>query len=1206
MENKVRKLLTILIVMTALLAIFICENALANGIGATSISDAKNRILSTGTKIEYGKVRLCAQATGDTHFRREYWKSSKLDIISKAGGYCNRASFSMAMSYLGIDCTPVHMQELCTVDTSNAYKNVLSALNKENGSKIVLSTQSSWNSSRLASSYNNYNSNSHYSPVYVWGHYNGGNNQHAMIIVGKISESGGIARYIVVNPASKSCGDSHLSWIDVNTSTGKCTDSSVSNYKDYRIELIYQWRRDDEFSSSNIVFYESAKRRINVGSLDDGTWSYEKPSYESKTVKYWKNGDIIDTIAIYEDAEQRLWCELADHTFIEKDMEFDGTEWERCAFVESTATYWATGIKYSTTEGVPSGKLLPYGKLQNFPLIGTVSSSDSITDVIGYIYRTDGSIAMQSDPMNLTGTATSVDIRNSNVNNNLSFRKLENGVYRYEVVVYTRHGEGIKVIESVFGVGVEPDITLTGLTFENGYKTISLNAATAETFTLVPKYSPSNTTETGVNWSSSDPSVAVVSESGVVKAVAPGTATITAVSKVHSEISVSCEVTVYSHITSFTLDRERVDISTADGVSSFDLTANVQPAGTACDFEWRTSNSAVATVSGTNGNVCTVLLTGNTGGAVITAKALDGSGLEKTCVINVADPSASSLKITNFAYPVTYKISSTGFNWSYSGSGSFSSNYDLTELQINIYYGTAGTKISYSHPIPAGTKSITMNTKDSKGNTVGHYIAMSKVDKAGYGKIEVIVSDASGARISRSATFSAVTTGSTVTSSFSTTYSSPRLVVETELNGHKYQLYKSSYTWNQVNDYANSLGGHLATISDENENKAINSLIQGISSTAAWLGGYHDSNGWHWVTGEPFAYTHWASDAPSYTCGQEDKLCIWNSNSNWNDEMANYKHDYFVVEYESPVESIAFTQQFVNLTRDRDFYGYPTNIQFNLREGVDPETVEYPKIIYASQDTSVATVDQNGVITPMCDAGSTVIMAYPENDSSKTAYLPVGCFTVYGTQLGVEDEYTTVLTYDTDAVIVNYGASIGPLFNYYYEGYIFGDIYHRRWSVSEGIFNDVSEVEGMEGRVMSKRDFGLFEAIGYGYDIICYMAYDENGDMVTIDSFDVYVPGGDEEIRLPSGAKTVEAEAFENTGARYLVVPAGVESIESGAFAGTDLDVVVFKGGNTDVSDGAFSGYPTFMFLRPGGKTENALREHGMYCLDAVYVEGLN
>ena len=990
----------------------------------------------------------------------------------------------------------------------------------------------------------------------------------------------------VKDPVGNYSGKYSGSWMAT-----KCSESNLYS----NIQNVVYIKGGLPVIGGRLLYYESAKRSINEGSLADGTWSYEKPSYESKTVKYWKNGEIIDTIAIYEDTEGRLWCELADHTFIEKDMEFDGTEWERCAFVESTATYWATGIKYSTTEGVPSGKLLPHGELQNFPLIGTVYSSDSITDVIGYIYRTDGSIAMQSDPMNLTGTATSVDIRNSNVNNNLSFRKLENGVYRYEVVVYTRHGEGIKVIESVFGVGVEPNIPLTGLTFENGNKTISLNAATAETFTLVPKYSPSNTAETGVTWSSSDPSVATVSEGGAVKAVAPGTATITAVSKVHSEISVSCEVTVYSHITSFTLDRERVDISTADGVSSFDLTANVQPAGTACDFEWRTSNSAVATVSGTNGNVCTVLLTGNTGGAVITAKALDGSGLEKTCVINVADPSASSLKITNFAYPVTYKISSTGFNWSYSGSGSFSSNYDLTELQINIYYGTAGTKISYSHPIPAGTKSITMNTKDSKGNTVGHYVAMSKVDKAGYGKIEVIVSDASGARISRSATFNAVTSGTTATSSFSTTYTTPTLVAEKELNGHKYQLYKSSYTWNQVNDYANSLGGHLATISDENENQAINSLIQGISSTAAWLGGYHDSNGWHWVTGEPFAYTHWASDAPSYTCGQEDKLCIWNSNSNWNDEMPNYKHDYFVVEYESPIESIKFERPWANLTLDRDYYGHPTYIEFTLRDGVDPETFQPPKMIYQSSDTSVVTVDQDGVLMPVCAAGSAVVYAWPENYPGMVAQLEVGCYTVTNVEMGIEGYGQNVYS-----AVMNTGTEFTTTWFYEYEGTIYGEDYVEFGYIGDGGNDEYPVV------VCDNEYSNYYKAVGSGTGYAYYYAFDQNGEMITADQITVYVYGAGDEMKLPANCKTVESEAFMNTGARYLVIPAGVEEIKEDAFSNCNFDTVIFKGGNTRIEEGAFSGYPTFMFLRPGGKAENALREHGMYCLDAVYVEGSN
>lgn len=979
------------------------------------------------------------------------------------------------------------------------------------------------------------------------------------------------------------------------------TNSNTSNYGQY-------WIRWDDFKKFYAVAILSSDHSIQLAkanasaslsyaekavySIISECYGYAEPKVSTKYVETYVSGDLVEIVEVYEDATGKIFYKTIDNTYIISDY---------CAYYQSLATYWVTGIQYaSSVEGTPSGKLT---KGNNFGLRGTVYSSDSITDVIGYIYRADGSIEMQSNPMNLTGTATSVDIRYSNVNNNLKFEKLENGVYRYEVIVYTRHGES-KVIESVFGVGVEPNIPLTGISFENGYKTLSLNAATAETFTLVPKYSPSNTAETGVIWSSSDSSVATVSESGVVKAVASGSATITAVSKVHSEISVSCEVSVYSRITSFTLDRERVDISTADGVSSFDLTANVQPAGTACDFEWCTSNSAVATVSGTNGNVCTVLLTGNTGGAVITAKVLDGSGLEKTCVINVADPSASSLKITNFAYPVTYKISSTGFNWSYSGSGSFSSNYDLTELQINIYYGTAGTKISYSHPIPAGTKSITMNTKDSKGNTVGHYIAMSKVDKAGYGKIEVIVSDASGARISRSATFNAVTSGTTATSSFSTTYTSPTLVAEKELNGHKYQLYKSSYTWNQVNDYANSLGGHLATISDENENKAINSLIQGISSTAAWLGGYHDSNGWHWVTGEPFAYTHWASDAPSYTCGQEDKLCIWNSNSNWNDEMANYKHDYFVVEYESQIESIAFTQNFVNLTRERDRDGYLTGIEITLREDLEPEMFRYPKIVYKSMDTSVVTVNQSGMLTPVCDAGQTLVCAWPENEPDKVAYLQVGCYTITHTEFNIEESYHySVVARDPGAVIVRRGTEYAPALTYWYDGYIFGEdaFFFRSASQGEDTSYD-QDYDNTEDIVIRKIDFGLFYAEGSGYDMTYCRVEDENGDTILYDYMPVYVLGDDEEIRLPSGTKTVETEAFENTGARYLVVPAGVESIESGAFTGMELDVVVFMGANTEVSDGAFSGYPTFMCLE-GGKTERMLCEQGMFCPSTVYIE---
>lgn len=78
---------------------------------------------------------------------------------------------------------------------------------------------------------------------------------------------------------------------------------------------------------------------------------------------------------------------------------------------------------------------------------------------------------------------------------------------------------------------------------------ISLNKKTAtmhrnKTLTLKPSFTPKDTTDTTVTWKSSDPLVATVDSKGVVTALRPGKATITAVSKADKSLKATCTVTV--------------------------------------------------------------------------------------------------------------------------------------------------------------------------------------------------------------------------------------------------------------------------------------------------------------------------------------------------------------------------------------------------------------------------------------------------------------------------------------------------------------------------------------------------------------------------------------------------------------------------------------------------------------------------------------
>jgi uncharacterized protein YjdB len=67
------------------------------------------------------------------------------------------------------------------------------------------------------------------------------------------------------------------------------------------------------------------------------------------------------------------------------------------------------------------------------------------------------------------------------------------------------------------------EIAVTGVTLNETALTLDID----ETFSLVATVAPANAANTNVSWASSDESVATVSESGIVTAVAPGDATIT-------------------------------------------------------------------------------------------------------------------------------------------------------------------------------------------------------------------------------------------------------------------------------------------------------------------------------------------------------------------------------------------------------------------------------------------------------------------------------------------------------------------------------------------------------------------------------------------------------------------------------------------------------------------------------------------------------
>ena len=144
--------------------------------------------------------------------------------------------------------------------------------------------------------------------------------------------------------------------------------------------------------------------------------------------------------------------------------------------------------------------------------------------------------------------------------------------------------------------------------------------------TLTATVSPSTASSKGVTWYTSNEAVATVNSRGIVVGVAPGTATITAISD-EGGFSDTCTVTVYVAQNAIKINSDKVTVAKG---SKTVLTATITPAN-ASDQKvvWSSDNTAVATVNQA-GQVNGI----KKGSAVITVKTADGK-LTDTCLVEV-------------------------------------------------------------------------------------------------------------------------------------------------------------------------------------------------------------------------------------------------------------------------------------------------------------------------------------------------------------------------------------------------------------------------------------------------------------------------------------------------------------------------------------------------------------------------------------------
>ena len=106
-------------------------------------------------------------------------------------------------------------------------------------------------------------------------------------------------------------------------------------------------------------------------------------------------------------------------------------------------------------------------------------------------------------------------------------------------------------------------------------------------------------------------------------------------------------------------------------------------------------------------------------------------------------------------------------------------------------------------------------------------------------------------------------------------------------SGHMYWLSDDPCSWATAVERCEQKGGHLVTVTTEEEREFISALIQTGTKPFYWLGASDEEqeDNWTWVTGETWNdnIAQWAGNQPDNSGGNEHYLEVDRATGKWND-----------------------------------------------------------------------------------------------------------------------------------------------------------------------------------------------------------------------------------------------------------------------------------------------------------------------------------
>ena len=165
-------------------------------------------------------------------------------------------------------------------------------------------------------------------------------------------------------------------------------------------------------------------------------------------------------------------------------------------------------------------------------------------------------------------------------------------------------------------------------------------------------------------------------------------------------------------------------------------------------------------------------------------------------------------------------------------------------------------------------------------------------------------------------------------------------------SGHSYACFNNADTWEAAEEYCESVGGHLVTITTKEENDAVWAYVKELGNQSVFIGlsDAEEEGNWKWVTGESLTYTKWTKGEPNaYTEAENYAEYAFNVDTGeWND----FRYDVhssdsvksFVCEWEYDVRNPAAADK-LSEEQAKKAFGY------HIAKSIDDDRVSYNELM---------------------------------------------------------------------------------------------------------------------------------------------------------------------------------------------------------------------------------------------------------------------